>query len=125
MKICLPNLGLGAYSSHRVHFDPYTFEITPPEKRKFKLEDYAGKTKNLGKKIGLPSIGEGPNDNLGDIPTRIVSGILDRGTLEHGVSAEGNADPLKYQSQSLMRYNIMFTQSLDNDYPIKYKFESR
>ena len=69
------------------------------------------------KKIGLPSIGEGANDNLGDIPTRIVSGILDRGTLEHGVSAEGNADPLKYQSQSLMRYNIMFTQSLTMTVP--------
>jgi|TARA_B100000035_G_scaffold81768_1_gene68570 hypothetical protein len=113
----LAKLRLGAYSSHRVYFDPYTFEITAPEKRKFKLEDYAGKTKNLGKRIGLPSIGEGENDNLGDIPTRIVSGILDRGTLEHGVSAEGNADPLKYQSQSLMRYNIMFTQSLTMTIP--------
>ena len=113
----LAKLRLGAYSSHRVYFDPYTFEITPPEKRKFKLEDYAGKAKNLGKKIGLPSIGEGANDNLGDIPTRIVSGILDRGTHEHGVSAEENADPLKYQSQALMRYNVMFTQTLTMTVP--------
>lgn len=113
----LAKLRLGAYSSHRVYFDPYTFEITPPEKRKFKLEDYAGKAKNLGKKIGLPSIGEGENDNLGDIPTRIVSGILDRGTHEHGVSAEENADPLKYQSQALMRYNVMFTQTLTMTVP--------
>tara|TARA_Y100000592_G_scaffold95969_1_gene163535 strand:- start:7296 stop:8618 length:1323 start_codon:yes stop_codon:yes gene_type:complete len=113
----LAKLRLGAYSSHRVYFDPYTFEITPPEKRKFKLEDYAGKAKNLGKKIGLPSLGEGVNDNLGDIPTRIVSGILDRGTHEHGVSAEENADPLKYQSQALMRYNVMFTQTLTMTVP--------
>ena len=39
-----------------------------------------------------------------------MSQILDRGTFETGVSKKGNADPMKFQSQSLMRYNTIMTQ---------------
>ena len=35
------------------------------------------------------------------------------GTFDKDVSKEGNADPMKYQSQSLMRYNTLFTQVME------------
>jgi hypothetical protein len=107
----LEKLRLGSYCSHRAYFDPLTFKVTPPEKRKFTIDDY-GKVKNLGKKLQLPKISENSDKTLGEIPTRIITGILDRGTTEKGVNKDLNADPLENQSQSLLRYNSLFTQTL-------------
>ena len=42
-----------------------------------------------------------------------MTAVLDVGTMEKGVSKEVNADPTDYQSQSLLRYNFLFTQSLN------------
>ena len=108
----LEKLRLGTYSSQRAYFDPLTFNFTAPERGKFVLEDYAGKSKNLGKKVTLPKISEDSDITLGEIPTRVITGIIDRGTLEKDVSVDENADPFKYQSQAIMRYNILFTQTL-------------
>ena len=107
----LEKLRLGSYCSHRAYFDPLTFKITPPDKRRFTIDDY-GKVKNLGKKLQLPKISEDSDKTLGEIPTRIMTGILDRGTIEKGVNKDLNADPLENQSQSLLRYNSLFTQTL-------------
>jgi len=93
-------------------YNPLTFEFTPPEKGVFKLEDYAGKSKNLGKQIDLPKISPGSPETLGDIPSRILTQVLDIGTMEKDVSKEENSDPFKYQSQAIMRYNVLFTQTL-------------
>ena len=60
----------------------------------------------------MPPINEGSETTLADIPSRLVTGIVDIGTLEDGVSYEENADAFRYQSQSIMRYNLMFTQSM-------------
>ena len=108
----LEKLRLGQFSTQRSYFNPLTFDYTAPDKGLFKLEDYAGKSKNLGRSFGMPPINEGSQTTLGDIPSRLVTGIVDIGTLEDGVSYEENADPFKYQSQAIMRYNIMFTQSM-------------
>ena len=108
----LEKLRLGQFSTQRSYFNPLTFDYTRPEKGLFKLENYAGKSKNLGKSFEMPPIKEGSNTTLGDIPSRLVTGIVDIGTLEDGVSYEENADPFRYQSQAIMRYNIMFTQTM-------------
>ena len=108
----LEKLRLGQFSTQRSYFNPLTFDYTAPDKGLFKLEDYAGKSKNLGRSFGMPPINEGSEITLGDIPSRLVTGIVDIGTLEDGVSYEENADPFKYQSQAIMRYNIMFTQTM-------------
>ena len=108
----LEKLRLGQFSTQRSYFNPLTFDYTRPEKGLFKLEDYAGKSKNLGESFGMPPIKEGSDTTLGDIPSRLVTGIVDIGTLEDGVSYEENADPFRYQSQAIMRYNIMFTQTM-------------
>jgi len=108
----LEKLRLGQFSTQRSYFNPLTFDYTRPEKGLFKLENYAGKSKNLGESFEMPPIKEGSNTTLGDIPSRLVTGIVDIGTLEDGVSYEENADPFRYQSQAIMRYNIMFTQTM-------------
>ena len=48
----------------------------------------------------------------------MITGIVDIGTLEKDVSVDENADPFKYQSQALMRYNVLFTQSLTMTVPL-------
>jgi len=108
----IEKLRLGAYSSYRMFFNPLTFEFTPPEKGLFKLDDYVSKTKNLGDQLKLPKISSSSNVDLGSIPTRILTQCLDIGTMEKDVSTEGNSDPFKYQSQAIMRYNVLFTQTL-------------
>lgn len=113
----LEKLRLGAYASQRMFFNPNTFEFTDPAKGLFKYDDYAGKSKNLGDRLILPKIAEGSEQSLGDIPTRMITGIIDIGTLEKDVSVDENADPLKYQSQALMRYNVLFTQTLTMTVP--------
>ena len=108
----LEKLRLGQFSTQRSYFNPLTFSFTHPEKGAFKLEDYVDKSKNLGEKFKMPPIREGESTTLGDIPSRLITGIVDIGTIEKDVSTEENADPFKYQSQAIMRYNIMFTQTM-------------
>jgi len=113
-------LRLGTYSSYRIYYNPLTFEIKPQE---FKGENYSGsKTASLGRPLGegknfLPDLSKGgsspSNKKLQDSPTRIITAVLDLGTLDPEASQKLNADPGKNQSQSLMRYNVLFTQTLN------------
>ena len=110
----IEKLRLGAYASNRVFYNPLNF--TFPTKT-FKIEDYAGYSKNLGKEISLPPLTKNGDETLGDLPSRVITQILDVGTFEVGVSTASNADPMQYQSQALMRYNTLFTQTLDMTIP--------
>lgn len=106
----IEKLRLGTYSSTRIYFNPLTFGFTEPKTGKFTMNNYSSGVKNLGKKINkenafLP-------DNLSELPTRILTQVMDLGTLDPNVSITENADPSEYQSQSLMRYNSLLTQSL-------------
>jgi len=115
----IEKLRLGAYASQRTFFNPLDFTFTDPKKGLFKLEDYSNKTNNLGgTDLRLPKISEGSDLSLGDAPSRIITAILDIGTVEKEVSKSENADPTLYQSQSLMRYNILFTQTLSVMIPV-------
>jgi len=109
----IEKLRLGTYSSQRMFFDPLTFKFSDYNKGKFSLSDYS-RNDNMGKeKIKLPKISSFSNEDLGNSPTRIITAILDRGTMDQDVSTDLNSDPQLYQSQSLMRYNILFTQTLN------------
>jgi hypothetical protein len=112
----IEKLKLGTYASHRMFFNPLDFSFSKPEDGMFKLEDYAGKSNNLGSQIKLPPLSDGSDLTLGDVPTRIITAVYDVGTLNPatslGVSSQINSDQTLYQSQSLMRYNILFTQTL-------------
>ena len=111
-------LKLGAYSSFVATYDPQTCEFSLPQKGTFTLDKYVGKTKNLGSEIKLPPVSEGSKETLGDIPSRMMTMVIDRGTVEKEVSTEINADPFKHQSQSIMRYNVLFTQEVNMTVPL-------
>ena len=108
----IEKLRLGSYASYRMFYNPLTFEFTDPKKGKFTIDDYVSGVKNLGQKLELPKISNDSNIDLGNIPTRFLTQVLDIGTMEKDVSTEGNSDPFKYQSQAIMRYNMLFTQTL-------------
>ena len=109
----IEKLRLGAFASQRMFFDPLKFTFTSPEQGSFKQSQYKDKTKTLGRKFDLPKISPDSDLTLGDVPSRIFTQVLDVGTLESEVSKEMNFSPMEYQSQSLMRYNSLFTQVLD------------
>jgi hypothetical protein len=109
----LEKLKLGTYASQRLFFNPLNGSITGPGQDVFKFQNYSDKTNNLGSQIKLPPLSEGSSKTLGDTPTRIITGILDVGTLNSDISKDTNADPTEHQSQSLMRYNSLFTQTLN------------
>ena len=113
----LGNLKRGAYCSHRIFFNPLTCTYTNPEKGLFKMEDYQGKTENLGKDITLPGLGGDSDKTLGDIPSRNITAVMDIGTLEKNASVKDNADPTKIFSQAMMRYNTTLTQTMSLTIP--------
>jgi hypothetical protein len=114
----IEKLRLGTYSSIRMFFNPLTFDFTQPEQQKFSLSDYVDGVKNLGQQLDLPKISSSSNQDLGEIPTRIISQVYDVGTIDSTVSTAVNSDPYRYQSQAIMRYNILFTQTLSMVVPL-------
>lgn len=138
----IENLRLGAYASERIIFNPLTFETTFLN---FDKEDYKKGQENLGGSLSPATIVEGnalippvssykplpapqPGDvpyeivsqpliDLGTSPSRKVASIIDIGTFDPDVSIEKNAEAIKYQSQSLTRYNTLFIQVLTMTIP--------
>ena len=114
----LEKLRLGTYCSQRMFFNPLDFSFTNPSEGKFQFESYSKKIKNVGgKKLELPLIADDSNKQLGEVPTRILSAVVDIGTMEKDVSTEKNADPGEYQAQAIMRYNVLFTQTISMTVP--------
>ena len=114
----IEKLRLGTFASYRMFFNPLDFKFSNPEEGVFKQSDYVKSTENLGDRLKLPKVSDGSEQTLGDIPSRMITQILDIGTLEQDVSTSANSDPQKYQSQSLMRYNSLFTQQLNLIVPL-------
>ena len=116
----LEKLRLGTYASNRTFYNVLDFTFTSPDKGAFKMKDYAGKVETLGSKFGpeiLPKVSENSSQNLGDLPSRIITQVLDIGTMDPIVSKADNSNPIRYQSQSIMRYNLLFTQTLNMTVP--------
>ena len=114
----LEKLRLGAYSSYVATFDPSTSRFNLPQESQFTLSKYKSKTKNLGRELELPSVSQDSEISLGEIPSRIMTMVIDRGVLEKGVKTDKNADPMEYQAQAIMKYNTLFTQELHMQVPL-------
>ena len=106
----LEKLRTGAFSSHNVFFDPLTFEFP---QFTYKLKDFAEQMEVMGEPPTLPPIEAGSSESLGDYPTRMMTRILDRGTMDADVKVDVNSDPAKVQSQSIARYNLLMTQAVN------------
>ena len=113
----IEKLRLGSYASQRMFFDPLTFNFTTPEQGLFQSSNYKDKIANLGDKLKLPKKDDVSEKTLGEIPTRILSAVVDRGTMERDVSIDPNADPSENQAQSVMMYNGLFTQTVSMTVP--------
>jgi len=119
----IQKLRLGSYASQRMFFNPLNFSFTSPEEGKFEINKYKNGLNNLGTpgKLELPKMDQGSDVSLGEVPTRILSGIVDIGTMEKDVSLKAakeesknpNGNPSDYMAQSIMRYNMLFTQSIN------------
>ena len=116
----LQNLERGSYCSSRTFLNPLTFQYTPSTQAIFKLQDYSGKIENLGDDINvvLPALSDTDNRTLASVPSRYITGVLDIGTVDKDVSEVLNADPALIHSQSMMRYNTLFTQILTMTIPL-------
>ena len=114
-------LRLGIYSTQRMYFDPLTFAFTQPQEGTYTVKPFAG----LGKKETVfPDIDDTSGQKVNQVPTRVLSGVIDRGTMEQGVSQETNAEAMKYQSQSIMRYNYLLLQSISITVPCNTNLEA-
>jgi hypothetical protein len=102
----IEKLRVGAFSSKRILFNPLTFEYTKPEESVFSDKNYQNGIKNLGTKLSKNFLPE----NLGSLPTRYFTQVFDVGTLDPKVSEKIHSNPFEYQSQSVTRYNLLFTQ---------------
>lgn len=108
----------GAYSSIRYYINPVSFK--PNYDRVFKKSDYITSSPTLGdKEIETFTTDKGGQD-IGDLPSRIFTGMLDIGTVERDADDKGwddaserNADPARIHAQSMMRYSQLFTQIID------------
>lgn len=109
----IEKLRLGTYASHRMFFDPLNFKFSDYDKGKFTLKDYVKNMNMGGEDLKLPKISSSSNQSLGESPSRMITAILDRGTMDKDVSTDLNSNPDLYQSQALMRYNILFTQTVN------------
>lgn len=108
----LKNLMYGAYSSQILNFNPLTFEFNNIVYNQSKYtSSYLGNTN-----INFPSDDSGRS--LGDRPSRILTQMMDVGTLDIASSTRVNADTTKYQSQALMRYNFLLIQNLSVTIPL-------
>jgi len=114
----LEKLRLGTYASFFAQYDPLFGRFTLPQEGKFTLDDYTTKTINLGDDPEVPKLLNESGMSIADMPSRIVTSILDVGTMEQGVSLAPNIDAFKYQRESLLRYNLMFMQVLNMTVPL-------
>jgi hypothetical protein len=102
-------LRLGTYATTRYFYNPLYSSFT---KEEYNIVKYKDNVKNLGSELSLPVI-DGLDKPIGQSPSRIVSSVFDVGAVSGPkISRDINADQKKYISQSLMRYNTLFTQSL-------------
>jgi len=109
----IENLRLGAYASQRYYFDFHAAQFTREQDGLFKISDFSDSSKNLGSPQSiLPKLSPTSTKTLSDVPTRVMTGFIDKGTMEIEVDKTPNADPFKYQSQTLYRYNSLLTQKV-------------
>ena len=108
------NLRMGTYSFKRLSFNPLSFAFTQETYSygQKNSDNKSDRMSNLGtNKLELPKISDDSNISLDQLPTRVVSQIVDVGASSE-ISKRDNYAPDKYQGQNIVRYNLLMTQSL-------------
>ena len=115
----LTKLALGQFSSHIMEFDPLLGTFTTQEQGKFTLDDITDESVNLGETPEVPKLlNDDTTQNLGTLPSRMITMVTDRGVLDFEPVTDKNSDPKLWQRQAYMRYQLLFTQVLNMVVPL-------
>jgi len=115
----LTKLALGQFSSHIMEFDPLLGTFTTQEQGKFTLDDVTSESINLGETPEVPKLlSDDTTQNLGTLPSRMITMVTDRGVLDFEPVTDKNSDPKLWQRQAYMRYQLLFTQVLNMVVPL-------
>ena len=115
----LTKLALGQFSSHIMEFDPLLGTFTTQEQGKFTLDNITSETINLGETPEVPKLlNDDTTQNLGTLPSRMITMVTDRGVLDFEPVTDKNSDPKLWQRQAYMRYQLLFTQVLNMVVPL-------
>ena len=113
----LGKLERGAYASERYYINPVSFK--PNYDRIFRKNQYI-EAPTLGDKNIETFNADSSGKDIGNLPSRIFTAMLDIGTVERDADDKGwddaserNADPARIHAQSMMRYNQLFTHIID------------
>ena len=106
----LDNLRIGMYSSVNYFFDTNTRKFYP---NVYKLSD----SYDIMNHSGNDNAPEIPN-GLQDSPSRLMVKMLDNGQMDKSGKLEAPDKRMEYQAQSVSRYNLLFSQSLNITVPL-------
>ena len=115
----LTKLALGQFSSHIMEFDPLLGTFTTQEQGKFTLDNITSESINLGETPEVPKLlNDDTTQNLGTLPSRLITMVTDRGVLDFEPVTDKNSEPSLWQRQAYMRYQLLFTQVLNMVVPL-------
>ena len=102
-----------------MEFDPLIGTFTTEQQGKFTIDDYTDKTINLGETPEVPKLlSDDENQNLGTLPSRLITMVSDRGLLDWDPTVDKNSTPTLWQRQAHLRYQLLFTQILNMVVPL-------
>ena len=124
----ISKLRRGMYSSFFVEFNPATGGFSSVSKGLYSIQEKEPRVK-LGEDFKIPQILGSPK--LTNLPSRIISMVGDVGTMEKDAYVPQtdsnlpavNASGFDNQRQSIMRYNLLFMQTLDIQVPVNTNLE--
>tara|TARA_B100000900_G_scaffold107167_2_gene89155 strand:- start:5984 stop:7435 length:1452 start_codon:yes stop_codon:yes gene_type:complete len=127
----LRDLRLGTYCTSGMYFNPYNFEF---ESKIYKRKDEIKKDNMslMGSEDPTryplkldPDNKTGSDDTIEDSVSRTLTGISDIGVLaREDTNHLKKSDPLKFQMQSVTRYNTLFTNVLEMMIPLNSNLEA-
>ena len=125
----ISKLKRGMYSSFFAEFNPATGGFSSVAQGRYSIQEKEPRVK-LGEDFEIPQILGAPE--LTNLPSRIISMVSDVGTLEKDayVPQNGstlpavNASGFENQRQSVLRYNLLFMQTLDVQVPVNTNLEA-
>ena len=133
----IQNLKTGAYATERRFFDPTNFRVTNQQQGFFGPRNYTSSFKmpslgaiQSGKQIFDSITGAGSQGDEKLIaqtfnkPSRILSESISRGTYDSSVTKATDVDIFKNESQSLVRYNSLFSQCISILVPLNSNLEA-
>jgi hypothetical protein len=106
----LDNLRIGMYSSVNYFFDTNTRKFYP---NVYKLSESYNQMNHAGDD-DPPEIPNG----LQDSPSRLMVKMLDNGQMDKSGKLEAADKRMEYQAQSVTRYNLLFSQTLNITVPL-------